>query len=366
MLRNPAPLSQEKRQRRDGLTSERIVGAFVFPDFWSDPAQANQTLAFLRGYGVTAIMTETDAYDPSAIDETHDAGLRFHAGVACFSDHVSNFRLLNERPELWPILEDGTRRPQLEWYVGITPTDRRHQQETLARIGSIARRYPIDGLFLDFVRWSLHWEIELRPGRRRPLDSSFDATTLAKFEEATGALPSANLGTTSAKAAWIRQHRLREWIDFKCGVVTGFVREARSVLKDARPDAGLGIYVVPDMNGLTEPLTGQRVADLTPLVDWVAPMLYHNILLQPPRWIASALDGVVDKAGSKALPVVQADSNRDPALGADWGPPMADADWSAALSEIASRKDIAGLAVFPGMALLGPRGEALREMVRAS
>ena len=30
----------------------------------------------------------------------------------------------------------------------------------------------------------------------------------------------------------------------------------------------------------TEPLTGQRLVDLAPLVDWVAPMLYHNILLQ--------------------------------------------------------------------------------------
>ena len=69
-------------------------------------------------------MTESDAYDPAAIDETHEAGLRFYAGIACFSDHASNFRLLNERPELWPILEDGSRRPQLEWYVGMTPTDR--------------------------------------------------------------------------------------------------------------------------------------------------------------------------------------------------------------------------------------------------
>ena len=215
------------------------------------------------------------------------------------------------------------------------------------------------------MRWPLHWEIELRSDRPRPLNSSFDATTLAKFEQATGPLPRAILDTTSAKAEWIRRYRLRQWIDFKCGVVTDFVREARSVLKEARPEAGLGIYVVPDMNGLAEPLTGQRIGDLAPLVDWVSPMLYHNILLQPPGWIAAALADVVEKAGPKALPVVQANSNRDPALAADWGPPMADADWSAALSEIARRGDIAGLVVFPGKALLGSRGEALSDMVRA-
>jgi hypothetical protein len=348
------------------LPSEWIVGAFVFPDFWNRPDDAKRSLASLREFGVTAVMTEADAYDPAAIDQTHEAGLRFYAGVACFSDHASNFSVLNARPELWPILEDGTRRSQLEWYVGMTPTDRRRQEDVLANIGAIARKNPIDGLFLDFVRWPLHWEIELRPGRRRPLDSSFDAATLAKFEEATGALPRANLDTTSAKAEWIRQNRLREWIDFKCKVVTDFVREAGSVLKESRPDARLGVYVVPEMNGLTEPLTGQRIADLAPLADWVAPMLYHNILLQPPSWIGSALGDIVKLAGPKTLPVVQADSNRHPALGADWGPSMADADWSAALSQIASRGDIAGLAVFPGAALLGLRGEALRDMVRAS
>ncbi len=146
--------------------------------------------------------------------------------------------------------------------------------------------------------------------------------------------------------------------------MTEFVGEAQSVLKESRPDAGLGVYVVPDVNGLAESLTGQRVGDLAPLVDWVAPMLYHNILLQPPSWIAPALADVVSMAGPKALPVVQADSNRDPAAAADWGPPMADADWNAALTEVASQRGVAGLVVFPGMALPGSRGEALRQMVR--
>jgi hypothetical protein len=196
------------------------------------------------------------------------------------------------------------------------------------------------------------------------LDSSFDAATLTKFEEVSGMLPRAGVDTTSAKAEWIRQHRSREWVDFKCKVVTDFVAEARSVLKEARPDARLGIYVVPDVNGLTEPLTGQRIGDLAPLVDWVSPMLYHNILLQPTSWIASALADVIDRAGPKTLPVVQADANRDPALAADWGPPMTDADWGAALAEVAARRDISGLVVFPGMALSGSRGEALKEMVR--
>ena len=141
-----------------------------------------------------------------------------------------------------------------------------------------------------------------------------------------------------------------------------FVGEARNALRETKADAELGLYVVPDVNGLTESLTGQRISDLARLVDWVAPMLYHNILLQPPTWIASAVSSVVKVAGKKTLPVLQADSNRDPAVAGDWGPPMSNSDWSETLSQVAGRPEIDGLIVFPGMALMGERGDSLRAM----
>jgi hypothetical protein len=348
----------------DRSASSRIVGAFVFPEFWDNPSRLRSKLHALKDVGVNSIMTENDRYDFSAIEATRNSGLRFYAGVACFSDHSANFRFIKKRPELWPILENGERRSQMEWYVGMTPTDSRRQEEVLATIGSIARTYPVDGLFLDFVRWPLHWEIELRPGQGKPMDSSFDPTTLAKFEAASGALPG-GLDSIPAKAAWIRENRLRDWINFKCQVITDFVAEARNVLKHARPDAELGVYVVPDMDGLTEPLTGQRIRDLEPLADWIAPMLYHNILLQPPAWVGAALKEVSEIAKVKTLPVVQADSNRDPNDAADWGPPMSAENFTACLSQVGTQSDIGGLIVFPGRALLKGRGAVLRAMTQA-
>lgn len=346
------------------MPSGSIIGAFVFPDFWENSRHVNSNLARLRACGVNAIMTESGSYELSTLDATHKAGLRFFAGVACFSDHASNFRSLSERPQLWPVLENGERRPLMEWYVGISPTDRSRQEEALAEIKSIARTYPVDGIFIDFARWPLHWEIELRPGRERPLDSSFDTATIVKFEEVSGALP-ADLDRASAGAAWIRRNRLAEWIEFKCQVVTDFVSEARSALRETKADVELGMYVVPDVEGLAEPLTGQRIKDLAQLVDWIAPMLYHNILLQPPSWIASALAPVVEVAGKKTLPVLQADSNRDPAVVGDWGPVMSDSNWSETLSQVVGRSDIGGLIVFPGTALIGERGASLRAKLGA-
>jgi hypothetical protein len=322
-------------------------------------------LAGFRRCGVNAIMTESDAYSAAAINAAHDAGLRFYAGLSCFSDHASNFSKLRSRPELWPVLETGERRQQMEWYIGLSPADRKHQDGVLKRIGATAATHPLDGLFLDFVRWPLHWEIELRPGRPRPPDSSFDATTLARFEEATGVLIPSDLDAVSARASWIREQHFEQWVDFKCRVVTDFVTEARSALETAKPGAELGIYVVPNVDDLTEKLTGQRIGDLARLAHWLSPMIYHNILLRPPSWVGEAVADVVRKAGRKTLPVLQADSNRDPSLAADWGPPMSGADWTAALAEVATRSDVGGVIAFPGMALSGSdgRGEALRAMV---
>jgi hypothetical protein len=347
------------------VTHERFVGAFVFPDVWADLAGFRSLLAVFRDCGINALVTESETYDAAAIDAVHELGLQFYAGVACFSDHATNFARLAARPQLWPILETGKRRPQMEWYVGISPTNREHQQAILSLVGSIGSSYEVDGLFLDFVRWPLHWEIELRPGRPSPPDSSFDTATLQRFADATGVVPPSRLNTIAARATWIREYHRQEWIDFKCEIVTAFVDEAKAVLRASRPAAELGIFIVPEIDGWTEPLTGQRLEALAPLADWVSPMLYHNILLQPPTWISGRIAEVVRFAGSKTLPVVQADSNRDPSFVADWGPPMPIADWQATLSEVEASVGIAGLIVFPGTSLLdNGRSGALRTMLR--
>jgi hypothetical protein len=346
------------------VSKQRVFGAFVFPDLWNDLASFRSKLLALRDFGINTILTESVDYDASAIDLAHELGFRFFAGVACFSDHATNFAKLAARPELRPILETGEQRPQMEWYTGITPTDHGHQQEILSLIRAITRGYAVDGVFLDFVRWPLHWEIELRPGQARPPDSSFDEATLGRFTEISGIAPPPALHTAAARAAWIHERCSQEWVDFKCGVITAFVEKARAVLQASRVGAELGIFVVPDVDGLTEPLTGQRLNDLAPLADWVAPMLYHNILLQPPTWVGTSLVEVITVAGGKTLPVVQVDSNRDPSLAADWGPLMSVGDWRAVLAEVKSIDRLPGLVAFPGTSLLDDgRGNVLRSMM---
>jgi hypothetical protein len=344
--------SDEEFGREAPLIHDAIVGAFVFPEAWADLDAFRALLTDFRSCGVTAVFTESEAYDARAIDAAHELGLRFYAGVACFSDHASNFSTLAAHPNLRPVLETGEQRPQMEWYIGISPADPDHRQSVLSSIGTIATRYEIDGLFLDFVRWPLHWEIELRHGRRPPLDSSFDDATLERFARATGLRLPSRCSTVAEMASWILTEHREEWVDFKCDVITDFVGKARAALKAARTAAELGAFLVPDGEVRSERFTGQRLESLVPLVDWAAPMLYHNILLQPPRWVGSRLDEFARVAGRKTLPVLQADSNRDPSLAADWGPSMDVANWQAVLAEVGRHRVIAGVIVFPGTSLV--------------
>lgn len=348
------------------LKSDRLIAAFLFPEAWEDAPRFRQLVTDLTGFGINAIVTESDNYDKAAIAITREAGLRFYAGISCFSDHGAKFHEITKRPELWPILETGRRRPQMEWYVGVTPTDHAYRRHILSKIRSIVRTYQVDGIFLDFIRWPLHWEIELRPGQPRPHDASFDPDTLLLFEQTTGTKLPADLASAAKRAAWLRESHLQEWTEFKCKVISEFVREARHIVKEETRDGALGLFLVPEVDGLTEQLTGQRLSELVPLTDLVAPMLYHNILLRPPSWVGEALSKVLEATGGKkALPVVQADSNREAKVPGDWGPPMSLENWGATLAEVMGNIDsLAGVLIFPGTSLVGNgRGELMRNML---
>ena len=113
---------------------DRIVGAFIFPEVWQvwTDAQAETVFESLLGFGVNTICTESETYRDDLITLAHRLGLRWFGGIACFSDHVHQHQILRERPEMWPIDESGARRPEMEWYIGLTPTFEDYGESRLA------------------------------------------------------------------------------------------------------------------------------------------------------------------------------------------------------------------------------------------
>lgn len=314
-----------------------VIGAFVPSATWLawDNPQAKRELTELKAFGINTIFTESDTYRDDLIDLAHQLDLRFVGGIACFMNHGD---VLQQRPALWPVLQTGGHRPQMEWYIGLTPTVADYNQARLDVVEHIIRHHDLDGFCLDFVRWPLHWEQELRPDAPVPLDSSFDPHTVQRFLTYAGLDLPADSRSTAAQANWILQHHQGRWVDFKCQVITDFVRQVR----DWCGSLPLGAYIVPAPEVERARLVGQRLRDLAPLLDFAAPMVYHAILHRPPSWVGDITREVAQYVTT--LPVLQVRAADGIDIESDWGPPISLDEWRQVLEQIGD--DLPGFIAF--------------------
>jgi hypothetical protein len=344
----------------------RIVGAYLFEHEWRSwsPEEARTFIGAVSELGVDSLVTESDTLDADLLDAVREAGLRLWAAVSLFSDHANANAVLDERPQLRPVLETGRLREPLEWYVGTIPTDDRYTAERLAVVEQLARAHEPDGLIVDFARWPLHWELECRPDAGQPPLSSYDEISLRRFREQTG-VDVPDVGAANA-ARWIAAHAWRQWIDFRVATITAVIRDATERVRRHSPTMPVGVFTVPLHPDELELLVGQRLSELGEVVDLVFPMTYHAILHREPRWIGEIVQAHDREAGVPAIPVVQVDARLGAQFGADWGPSVPPEEWSAVLTETLDRSGETGLVAFPGSELLRPdRGPALRRAVAA-
>lgn len=346
----------------------KTIGAFVFPSVWQNwvEEQAQETLKLLADMGVNTICTESTEYRDDLIEVCHRLGLKFFGGISCFSDHAHQQQIVYDRPELWPIGEDGQRRPQMEWYLGVTPTYEDYNEALLQLAEKIVQSHDLDGLFLDFIRWPVHWELEMRPGAMRPLQYSFDANTLALFSTETGILLPRHLTETKDIARWILDNHQLDWVNFKCRTITRLVARFAERLRAIRREAfTLGLYSLPMPENDLEAIAGQRLRDLAGYVDLIAPMAYHAIVHQPPSWVEQVVSTATHAAYGQVIPVLQVDSSEGAEMGADWGPPISTDELDGLLDRVLNMPGLQGLVSFTGTALFRDgRGELLKKRLK--
>jgi hypothetical protein len=347
---------------------DRIVGAFIFPDVWQQwtEDEAKRHLDDLAGFGVNAIFTESETYRDDLIELAHERGFRWFGAIACFSDHANDHQLLRQRPELWPVEESGRPRPRMEWYIGVTPTFQDYNQSILERVQRVAQKHPVDGLFLDFIRWPIHWELEARAGAAPRCQSSFDPHTLERFQEEMGISLPRESTDIADRARWILTHHSSDWREFKCSVITDFVGQAVARIREVRgDDLMVGLYAPPLPSDGLEVWAGQRLSALASLVDVISPMAYHAILHRSPQWVGEVIADLSTQVPDPLLPVVQVDSEEGRESGADWGPPIPLEEWDSVLRLVSDSPAVLGLVAFTGTALLGSgRGERLRRALK--
>lgn len=330
-----------------------IIGAYLSSTIINQWTGSDTKIALteLSGYGINTIFSEADTYDNEVIHQVHELGMRFMGGLTCFQ----NNDVLEAQPHLHPITHEGQPRPQMKWYIGITPSFETYAQSRLDALEAMLKSHPLDGVWLDFIRWALHWEQELREDTPPPLESSFDPHTLRRFAEyADVDVPS---GSIPEQATWILSQHKDTWIDFKCMIISDFVRRAREIMASYAPEKPLGLDIVPAEKATREHLLGQRLPALARHSNYLSPMLYHHILAKSPAWITDTLDQFSQETSVKLLPFVQVD-----ALGIGETEDGFDTnEWETILSAILTHANTAGVIAFTGERLGSfGRGASLR------
>lgn len=251
---------------------------------------------------------------------------------------------LKEHPEAAPLGPDGSVSPPPDGWQGVCPTHPGYRRYRMEAFRAALRDFEIDGIWLDYHHSHASWE---QAAPNLP-DTCFCSRCLAQFSQETGiALPD---GAVAEQSRWLLTERRSEWIAWRCGVYTDWVREYRAVLDATRPGALLGTFHCPwseqDNDGALRDKLAIDLKAQAPYLDVFSIMPYHARFghAQDPEWIARQIRWLgehLDLQGApnepkQIWPIVQL---------SDWGETVQPLDVAPVL-DYATRPPSTGVLVF--------------------
>ncbi len=191
----------------------------------------NITVSELKSANITDIFVKanlisTPTYQSvlsSVITKFQNSGIRIHAWITCFQD------------------ANG------KW---INPANATQQQFLLSKIKDIVTNYNIDGIFLDYVRYS-----------------------------GVGSNTAGTNGTAT---------------------VTSFVQKVNSTVKSIKAKVAVSAAVMPEGSSNAN-IYGQDYIQLAKYLDFIVPMIYKGNYGQNTAWIGTTTKYIVDHAGGKPV-----------------------------------------------------------------
>ena len=260
----------------------------------------------LEQWGITAVF---GGYKDSSLAAVlHSRGIRVFAEVALFvgRGHWKRY------PQSRPILSTGEPMPHEGWYYGVNPVIPQIRSHNLKKIRGMIERFPVDGIWLDFIRWPCRWE---KPSPQL-LQTSFDPFTLESFQRDTGIRIPPEFEAIADQARWILRYHREDWTEWKCQQIIEFVRQVRDIVKRAPRRILLGLFSVPwrstDFDGAIRQIIAQDYRGLSAHVDVFSPMAYHKLCGRDVPWIAQVTNWVRKETGKPVWPIIQAVDEPEP------------------------------------------------------
>ena len=284
----------------------------------------NKLAEDLNDLGVTAIMTpaydetgphypssflkksETPPYLPQLVKALKQYNIQTILTVPIFHDP----QYFDAHPDRAPIDQLGNRFKPTDWYKPVCPSDREFRELRLRQLRELLRIMKPDGLSLDFIRFPLFWETldYSQPGTAIP-EFCFCSRCLKAFQTTTHVALSDH--ESSAKAATqILQTFPTKWHEWKGRVIKSFVKKTFSLARQLSLETSPILHFIP-LDGPAFPFDvqqrlGQRLAALSPEVDTIHPLLYHQVLQQSPGWVHQYIQYLAQTTHKHILPAIQA------------------------------------------------------------
>lgn len=289
---------QARDQRRNGF----LIGAKIYEHKGAYPG----LFAAWRETGI-----DTAFVSPALVSDPEFRRLAKEQGVATFIIFPVFFdaEALAERPDLYAVTDRGARAEE-DWVKFVCPTRRDFLDAKVGTLKKLVRETDPDGISLDFIRFFVFWEMvgpDRAPGTLP--QTCFDASCLEDFRRTTGIAVPPGLAATPDVARWILANHLREWTDWKCGVIARAVRTLADAARSVKPGIKINLHAVPwraeDFGGAARSVAGQDLARLAPLVDFISPMCYHHMVRRTPAWVHSVVEEMARRTGAAVLPSIQ-------------------------------------------------------------
>ena len=205
---------------------------------------------------------ESDAFFNGMIDEAHRAGMRVHAWFPICYDP----QRLKKHPE-WGMVDSSGLRSD-EW---VCPTNAAWRQEFLAMFKNLLDNYGVDGIHFDYLRFP-NAEVCQCPACRAELSRRASVKWPLGLEL---------IDQSDTQAAWF---------DYRCDLIHDLTEEFATAIRKWQEGVVVSAALKPEgaINFDGVKLYGQSYAKLAPLLDFVAPMAYHQLKGEPIGWVRAA------------------------------------------------------------------------------
>lgn len=197
-----------------------------------------------------------------------------------------------------------------DWVEFVCPSRTAYRAMKVSEAAELVSRLEPDGLSIDFIRQFVFWEMIYPDRTAESIDMACfcDSCTGSFCRLENIAFPDTCL-TGTHKANYLLTHHSDTWSNYRCDLIASMVQEIAAKVRDIQPGIKINVHIVPwrdsDFGGANIRVAAQDLQKIAPVVDYISPMCYSQMLKLDADWIASVVTSMDKKAPGKVLPSIQ-------------------------------------------------------------